>query len=831
MPPARVRPPRIRLSSLAVSLSSSPIWATAFIIVAGLLALVALPPGRAARIAGALPLLLPPGPFFTANAARTAGSLALPIVLLVACHSLGRIALGWLGAGGSRGPRLPAAAPAGFLLASTALLGAGLAGLWFAPLLFAGLLLPALAGLGAGGRADAGALRRFLRSAWAGTPLRWRAAWLLLAAWWLPVVTLPDLTIDAISYHLALPAQALLGHRLAAAGTFAPWMMPLPADLPNALPLALGLEPAGRIVGLVLAVLGAACFVRAALPAQNLPAHLLLLAVVAGLMAPEASGVLGTAKGDSATCGWALAGAGLLLDSGFVRRRRRPETGALLAGAVLLGAAATSKWVLAPFPVALLAVAVASAAPGTRRILAALSASGLALPAVPWLIRSWLAFGDPLPPVGSAFLPSLFPGVAGSADSRFVVAWRLAAAPQPSTTRIPGPLLILFRNSLFPLAALALFGGSRKPGPGRIAVAALAGAAIMVAGAGGLRGHADRYAYPAFALLATAGAALLLARERRPRFLVPGLAALAVLFHLRAAMPAPWGDPGREARAAAYFAGHITGGEYREAGLASYGRLLPRLREAMDRDPGRPRRVIGVCALMYHGIPAPVAPDGDYAPPFAWRAVHESADASRLAVKFRQAGAGWLLYDPDLACWKKLEPSPWGWDTRMLGLWDGFFRAHASVAAAVPCAGPGDGAGLLYRLGRPARPPSGPIPYLPGTESAFRVPALLAARGRYGDAERALRPLSALLPGVGDVRALMGHILTAEGRYAEALPALRAAESAGVIGCVAPVTLNRAVAAGRMGLRGEAEEALRCAAATLTAWPARVEQARKDSGL
>jgi Tfp pilus assembly protein PilF len=77
----------------------------------------------------------------------------------------------------------------------------------------------------------------------------------------------------------------------------------------------------------------------------------------------------------------------------------------------------------------------------------------------------------------------------------------------------------------------------------------------------------------------------------------------------------------------------------------------------------------------------------------------------------------------------------------------------------------------------------------------------------------------------------MGHLLLAEGRYAEALPLLREAEARGVAGCAAPVTLNRAVAAGRAGLKAEAGDALRRAALNMPEWPARIEQARKDAGL
>ena len=776
----------------------------------GLAAALARIPADLGVSAGMLAGVWPIGPWWLVNAGRAAASALLAACLLAACDGAGlavlRVALGRRPAGAFRLQALFA----GYAALSYALLGAAAAGLFdrvSLVLLCAGFGAAALAGRPRAIPAVAGWLAAVWGEAgWAGrigiAAASGVAAFLLAP---------PETYMDCMQYHLAFPDQLLGTRRLFGRSVYLAWALPLAADLPNAIPVAAGLDPAAKILRPVLAGIGGLAVLRGLAAGLAAPAEAGV--VWLALLLPAGGLFLFTAKNDGLVCGFALASAAAMLAGGlFVRGAPRPR-GSLLVAACLLGVLVMSKWVIAPLAVLLAGAAWLRTRPARRASAAAILAVGCAVAVLPWALRSWLYLADPAYPLGTVWMPSLFGPPADAEAIRttyrfFIRETRLRGTFLPET----GGLLLA--NAWLVLPALA-FWRRRPRGLGTLlATTVLGTTATVLAWRGGLS-TVDRFLYPAFALLDLFALAVLLGVARGRVRAVAAWAlfgALGLVFQSRVLAGQPPEFPG--APAAEYVSGRRSAEEFRRQGLLGFGELLPVLRGAV-RGPGA---VLSIGEPIYWGIPARVIGEG-FEPPFVRTVVCESASARRIAVRFRQAGVRWITYNPVVAGQARFLPTPWEWTPRMLAAYAAFVRGHVGPIAACDRVDPLYGSSRLLGVRWTPGGPGG-LPYLPGAERAFAAAALAELHGNLDDAVRRFEALSRALPGVGVVDAWLGHALLAKGRTAEAHVRLRASVDAGVLD--EANLLDLAVAAGRLGRRGEAAALLARARAAYPLWGDRV---------
>jgi hypothetical protein len=627
------------------------------------------------------------------------------------------------------------------------------------------------------------------------------------------------------------------------------WAIPLLQEMPNAIPLIAGLDAAARILAVALTLCGALAFLRAILPIEamvpvgatgsagaGVPAWVRGGIVVIALALPGSRFVLATAKNDAPAFGFLLAGTGVLIQSGaFALRTAAP--GAWFVGSLLLGCAIAVKYLELPLAAALAAGAWLALRHRKRwRALLPL-AVGLAAPILPWALKSWIYLNDPLPPFGALALPGIFGDPIYNARN---AAWfAIFVQDLRPKSRAPLEMAWLAARDAFPLAAALPFlawGGPLGRGSavlprGGLAVlwiASLAGYAATVAGIRGALEHVERFAYPAFVMWNMAAGAALARGGVRPAVAISALA-LALVLNARLVSPEWW--PGGTWQAhkhpTAWLAGRLTTDEYRRQGLFAYGAILPEIRWRAASPRGT---ILSIDEIHLWDVPArPLVTVLE--PPFVWRAVSGAGTPGRVAVRFRQAGIRWIVYNAKLAEWSRFTYSPYEWDAPMLGRYAAFARGHLRPVAFCGRVDPGVyGSVWLYEVTRR----SGPLPakrllFLPGAERAFTFASLAALHGDYAEAVRRFSSLRATIPGVVSLEGMLGSALLGAGRTREAYALLKAAAEEGLVD--GNNLLDWAVAAGRLGLRAEAGEALRRASAALPLLPERVEEARRAAGL
>lgn len=350
------------------------------------------------------------------------------VVLLLAGQGavLGR----WLGAGSALGPLTAWAA--GFGIGGLVVLGCGLAGLWFPQPVLAATTVAGLAGwFGPGG----GTLRRTLRDAVAGLRRTARAAPVPavitavagMVLWGLALG--PDVSWDAVVYHLRVPSLYVQEHRIFHVPTHHFTAFPLGAEMHNGwLMLAGGLDRMGG--GEACRLLHVWAAVAAALAARRIAMRLAPGVPAAGwwaaaglLLCPLAGTIAVRTYNDFAQAG--LAGVALVL------LLERPRGGARLAGAALGGALAAKYTGIIP---------LAACAWLWWRLRPAPSlVAGAVL--LPWMAKNWLLTGNPVSP----FLHGIF-RVAGSETDVQLSAYAASVGTMSFSPATAGAALVrLFR--------------------------------------------------------------------------------------------------------------------------------------------------------------------------------------------------------------------------------------------------------------------------------------------------------------------------------------------------------------------------------------------------
>jgi len=802
------------------------------------------PPSLAGEWARFLREAWPPGPHLAGNLLQAAGSWLLAAALIIVYDAAGlrliRVATGGLPAG----PMRLAAPLVAYAAFSTGLLGLACAGLWWPGAVLAAAVLLAAFALPTVPRAAAG-WRHAAAGTWAGAPPAARAALVAFGAWWVLLLSPPELDTDCLTYHLVFPQMLLRGHAMFGTLVHSHWSIPLLHELPNAVPLIAGLDAAARILAVGLALCGGLAFLRAVVDVEAtftvettvsagavLPGWVRGGIVVVALALPGSRFVLATAKNDAPAFGYLLAGAGVLVQSGaFAARAAAP--GPWFVGALLLGCAVATKYLELPFAAAAAAGAwLALRHRGRARALLPLAA-GLALPILPWALKSWVYLNDPLPPFGALSLPGVFGDPVY--NGRNAGLFEIFVQDLRPKSRAPVEMAWLAARDGFPLLAILPFvarAGALRGGLGILWIASLVGYGATVAMIRGSLDHVERFAYPAFVLWNIAAGALLARGGVRPAAAIAAFA-LAAILNVRLVSPEWW--PGGTWQAhkhpTAWLAGRLTTDEFRREGLFAYGAILPEIR---GRVASAREKVLSVSEIHLWDVPARTLVTV-FEPPFVWRALYGAGTTERVAVRFRQAGVRWIVYNARLAEWSRFTYSPYEWDTPMLRRYADFARRYLKPVAFGGRVDPGTyGSVWLYEVSRRPGVPYAPrinasrMLFLPGAERAFAYASLAALHGDYAEAVRRFASLRADIPGVASLEGMLGNALLGAGRTREAHELLRGAAEEGLVD--ENNLLDWAVAAGRLGLRAEADEALRRAAAVMPLMPERVAEARRAAG-
>ncbi len=536
---------------------------------------------------------------------------------ILAFNQSGRRCCTWLGL---KGPFPVTSLPVGLVLAGMAGLGLGLAGLFYPA-----VLVLCLAG---------GILSGYLGAPRIGFPRRPSPSILLAGAVALTALAgalTPEITYDAMAYHLGAPERFLAIHRIIRLEHMFFSDFPLALQMVYSFARALAGEGAVKLLHWAL---GAGCMVQTALLARKF-------------------------FGD-AVSGWGLA---FLAATPFLATQMTRAnvdlgvmffTGAAIYGLLRGGAAgmATAGFFMGAAAIVKLtgiygliaAVAVFGLA-RPKRIGAVVLAAGI--PLLPWLTRGFLFAGNPVYPFFSDWLG----GVGWSPENDAI--YRLDMTG-PSSFALQYPLALdrlaglwlLFQHDRGEGAALGPFALTLLPAAIFVRLprkARLLGYFCLVYWfLWFITARDGRFLLPVWPAVSIFGAALLVAMDScgikvpllKPAF-VAAIAATPLITATqiyRSHNPAP------------VLVGAVSGREYRDNLIHPVGKYLPLMRFAAGRALKKGK------ILVVGDVKAPQAGHASIYPsmfdtPHVVEWVRESASAERMAVKFRQRGVSIIFYN------------------------------------------------------------------------------------------------------------------------------------------------------------------------------------------
>jgi len=768
----------------------------------------------------------PPGPHFFGNLLRSAGSILLAFLLLLLFDSAGMRLLRLLLGRRAQGAVRAGALFIGYAFASAFLLGVACAGIWHDPVLLFGL-----AGLAALGFPE-------IRSAagdWAGGMYRlWnelgfpaRAVLCCAAAVWLSLTLVPEIHIDCMQYHLALPQQLGVWHRIPGRGVYNGWVIPVASDLPNVFSMMFGLDSAATIVKPVMLMVGAYAFLKA-LEFEISSASWVILPLA--VLSPDTRFILATAKNDAVVCGYVLVLCAFLLKSGTMWRRVVND-GLVFAAALLAGMVLASKYVLLPLVLALLLAALWGSPHARRGRVAFLMAAGALIPFLPWALKSFVFFADPLYPAGLLYFPGLFGDPSVNENTRLLYEALIRHDRLPSGVFMEVGWLSILNAPLLLVGVPALLERKRH-GQGLLMAGLLVGLGGVFLMSRGAIDAAERYAYPVFVAWGLLGGAAYFSaagppwrhgvRSRVPAVLAVVLALaclLRLVFYQRILYTGMYPSE--------YHAGKVSAGEYRERGMYTYGTTLPVLVKAAEE--GRAgRRLLLIGETLTYGLPLRAVMDS-LEPPFVWKAVRESDSVRRIRVKFKQAGISVVVYNLPVAGWGRYISSPYAWDSEMLARYKEFVRRHYRVCWSSGYSMPFYGTDWIVSVSDIPLPPAKRIRFLPGAEAAYSYAAMAEAHGRLREA---VARFTAVRKDLGDVSwsdSLLGNALVQAKEYARAYPLVKRSIAEGLLD--ETNLLDLAAAAGNLGKLEEMKEALVRADSFFPISPGKIGEALRKADL
>ena len=651
-----------------------------------------------------------------------------------------------LGLRSDDGLELLLAVPGGLLLIASVVHGAGLCGLAYPAVAWAGFAAVWVAGCGV---CAEGCRRPRLLTRVGGWPMAGLAVALLLVA--VPAAS-PERNPDALIYHLPVPAWYAEEHKVIARPD---WIFAGYAQNQELLGLpgmlVFGDERWSKMMSLA-AVLLAGLLVACRLGSRR-------AGVLIFLTTPVLAEVACTAKNDALFAASVLA-AFLTLERGL-ERMSMPW----IAAAGFLAGSACGVKNLGPPAFAALAAVIACDPRARRRPLAWISLAVPAVPGVlPYVVRNWLDLGSPAYP----FLLGLFVPVGWARGNLETL--RMAFGARTFTVQGPvqiiaSPLHALAHLSPYLLAfvPVTVFGSAlraelRRP---------LAFAAVyFVIWAAGPAAGVVRFLLPIVPplLFAASAAADQVSSRRGPtsRLATTVLAAFALIVQTAAVIAGPAWAPAP----LAYALGRESLAEFRGRVSPVYASAIGRLEKDAAADASSSR-----AAVIGQGVQYP-RPRGARllgreieGPPFVWSLARESLDAGHLARKFRQRRIGWVLYNlPAANFWGKYA-ARYPWTPRDVAVYREFWLERAVLVAHSKKASGEEGFLLLYRLNaRPRAQGEKTSAFLPGTEGVFSglrekfyaevpLPGLLSL----------LEPYRGAFAGIGSYNARMAHVCLGRG--------------------------------------------------------------------
>jgi hypothetical protein len=366
----------------------------------------------------------------------------------------------------------------------------------------------------------------------------------------------------------------------------------------------------------------------------------------------------------------------------------------------------------------------------------------------PWLVKAWLATGNPFYPLGARWFPSLN-WTAANEVAFTDYASRLWDPATKAVATFPGAFWASLRHDhlvvALALPALLLLGRSR-----RAAWCVIGGLAVTLAA-----GHFARFNLPGLWLLAFLAAdelAALPPRWRRialPAAVAMALASIAGSYQLR------WFDQVKAFRPLEPV--------WREF-ISTRGEIIDVL-GSRPRLPGRALRILCSGEGRTWLLPARVVYGGVQGEtPLVWQIVKVSATADDIRRRVRQLGTPYLLHNFVSAEWLNERYRAFPWDAAMVRLYVAYALRHLTVEAAPERSDYGNGGYYLFRLlPRPLARPQPYLFFLPGAESLYGPVTTLENLNRPGDALEVSRRLLQMIPEVGHAWNEVGHFLTVAG--------------------------------------------------------------------
>lgn len=561
------------------------------------------------------------------------------------------------------------------------------------------------------------------------------------------LVMVPEFEIDCEMYHLGLPWQFLQAHRVLLDHIPGSFQTPLHADLTFTIPLLLGDERLAKWMIVVYFIAATAIFVarcqRDGMREAGWLGPLLFLSTGQVLW------LVTTSKNDIPAA--ALFVAGILMT----------QRGRWTLGASLLGVCMAAKLSCAPLVAVWFLLN-----PPPRRVVVRF-ACWLLLPLVPWLLKTYLATGNPLYPFGYTLIPSF------GWESANQTAWLSYALPLwPEDTRIasklPGAWVRLMRAEhllfLLVLPGMALLSRNRR------AAWACVAASIVVLGLG----HFARYYLPLIWLLSLLAVQELARIPLRLRKTVMGVLAVYALLRIG-------------------LSPHLDRPLWREAFLPlseTFHRYLSMRQETIQtlvqlKSAGRPGtfKVLSVGESRTYRFPARLVYGGVLGEtPLIWQMAKASHHPAELRKKFRQLGTDFLMYNFVSAGWLETRYRPFPWNERALRLYVEFLRRYLTpIARPVACDYANGGFYVFRVLSEPMRPPAADVWFTPGAESVYGEATNAMRTNRLSEALRDYHAVLKLLPDVAHAWNAVGHIYMELNDFPNAYKYLKRFGKAGVM--------------------------------------------------
>jgi 4-amino-4-deoxy-L-arabinose transferase-like glycosyltransferase len=594
------------------------------------------------------------------------------------------------------GPAWLAAIPLGLGVVGALGLGLGLLGLLQPPLLVAAVVA----------LAAAGGVPRDLALFPAGTP-RWAvglAGLVALAA--LPGALVPEVTYDALAYHLGAPGLFLGLHRIVRLDHMMFTDFPLAVQMSYLFALASGGgDLAAKLLSFAfgLGTIGVAAHLGARLGGKTAAGW----AAVCMASTPMLATQMAKANVDLGVALPAAAGAWWLLG--------RRASGAVVVAGLLLGCAAAAKLtggyaVVAGAAVLLLADRSFPARRPSRAASVSLLLAAAAVPLAPWLAKTWLATGNPVYPFAWAWFGGLGWSAANAAayakdmseansfNLQYPDVWSRLAAPWRMIMHDRGSAAAFGPVALALLPAFLWFRAPAHRAAARLGLFAAAGWLCWAVSA-----RDPRFVLPLWpAVCALAGVSC---NE------LPGRAGTAVRWAVAAAalatVPFVASEIGKTLNPGAVLWGAVPRDAYAEFLLPPSRVYVPTLRVAGAAAGRDSLLVVGDVKAPFVRARAWYASMFDTPPLEAW--VTESGSASRLSVRFRQHRISCVFFHQGGAAYLKGKFGPYTWTLRDRAVLRAFWERRLEPVREVRP----DGALLgVYRV-VPPRPRARPLP-MPG---------------------------------------------------------------------------------------------------------------------